>query len=145
MSDYSNEAMDQIVLLLSTYGLKVVGAVAVLIAGWMIAGWSHRIVARGLTKTGRVDLMLVGFFASLAKYLVLAITIIAVLNRAAEDNEFAVRLSDVGSEALREYDLNMEEKAALVSGDVRWLRKHVGRLDGKLRAWPERRLQQERW
>lgn len=72
-------------------------------------------------------------------------TIIAVLNRAAEDNEFAVRLSDVGSEALREYDLNMEEKAALVSGDVRWLRKHVGRLDGKLRAWPERRLQQERW
>ena len=72
-------------------------------------------------------------------------TIIAVLNRAAEDTEFIARLSDLGSDALGEYDLGSEEKAALVSGDVRWLRKHVGRLDDKLKVWPECRLQQERW
>ena len=72
-------------------------------------------------------------------------TIIAVLNRAAEDNEFIARLSDLGSDALGEYDLGSEEKAALVSGDVRWLRKHLGRLDDKLKVWPECRLQQERW
>jgi len=71
--------------------------------------------------------------------------IIAVLNRAAEDNEFIARLSDLGSDALGEYDLGPEEKAALLSGDVRWLRKHVGRLDDKLKVWPECRLQQERW
>ena len=81
MSEYSNEVVDQIVLILSTYGLKVVGAVAVLIVGWMIAGWTRRIVTKGLSKTERVDPMLIGFFASLAKYLVLAITVIAVLNQ----------------------------------------------------------------
>jgi small conductance mechanosensitive channel len=81
MDDYSNEVMDQIVLLLSTYGLKIVGAVAVLIVGWMIAGWSHRIVTKGLSRRERVDPMLIGFFASLAKYLVLAVTVIAVLNQ----------------------------------------------------------------
>jgi len=81
MSEYSNEVVDQVVLVLSTYGLKVVGAVAVLIVGWMIAGWTRRIVTKGLSRTERVDPMLTGFFASLAKYLVLAITIIAVLNQ----------------------------------------------------------------
>jgi signal transduction histidine kinase len=42
-------------------------------------------------------------------------TIIEVLTRAAEDKEFAARLSDVGSDMLEEYDLSPEEKAALVS------------------------------
>ena len=71
--------------------------------------------------------------------------VIAVLNRAAEDKEFMARLSYLGSDALGKYDLGSEERAALVSGDVRWLRKHVGRLDDRLKVWPECRLQQERW
>jgi len=71
--------------------------------------------------------------------------IIAVLSRAAEDREFVARLSDLGSDALREYDLSTEEKAALVSGNVRWLRKHLGVLDDKYKVWLECRLQQERW
>jgi small conductance mechanosensitive channel len=81
MSDYSNEVADQVVLILSTYGLKVVGAVAVLLVGLAIAGWTRRIVTKFLSRTERVDPMLTGFFASLAKYLVLAITVIAVLNQ----------------------------------------------------------------
>jgi small conductance mechanosensitive channel len=81
MSDYSNEFIDQVVLILSTYGLKVVGAVAVLLVGLMIAGWARRIVTKLLSRSERVDPMLTGFFASLAKYLVLAITVIAVLNQ----------------------------------------------------------------
>jgi small conductance mechanosensitive channel len=81
MSDYSNEFIDQVVLILSTYGLKVVGAVAVLLVGLMIAGWARRIVNKLLSRSERVDPMLTGFFASLAKYLVLAITVIAVLNQ----------------------------------------------------------------
>ena len=42
-------------------------------------------------------------------------TIIEVLTRAAEDKEFAAQLSDTGSDMLEEYDLNPEEKAALIS------------------------------
>ena len=40
---------------------------------------------------------------------------IEVLTRAAEDKEFAAGLSDFGLDALEEYDLSPEEKAALVS------------------------------
>ena len=80
MSDYAN-VTDQVVVLLSTYGLRIVGAVAVLIAGWLIAGWTHRIVTKWLSRSEHVDSMLAGFFASMAKYLVLAITVIAVLNQ----------------------------------------------------------------
>jgi len=41
--------------------------------------------------------------------------IIEVLTRAAEDKEFAARVSDIGSDVLEEYDLSPEEKDALVS------------------------------
>ena len=41
--------------------------------------------------------------------------IIEVLKRAAEDKEFTARFSDPGSDALEQYDLSPEEKAALVS------------------------------
>jgi len=41
--------------------------------------------------------------------------IMEVLTRASEDREFAARLSDPDSDALSEYDLGPEEKAALVS------------------------------
>jgi len=41
--------------------------------------------------------------------------IIEVLNRAAEDKEFTARFSDSDSDALEQYDLSPEEKAALVS------------------------------
>jgi two-component system response regulator HydG len=71
--------------------------------------------------------------------------IIAVLNRAAEEREFIEKLSNLGSDALWEYNLAPEEEAALVSGDVRWLEEHVGKLDDKLKVWLECRLQQERW
>jgi two-component system response regulator HydG len=71
--------------------------------------------------------------------------IIAVLNRAAEEREFIEKLSNLGSDALWEYNLAPEEEAALVSGDVRWLEEHIGKLDDKLKVWLECRLQQERW
>jgi DNA-binding NtrC family response regulator len=71
--------------------------------------------------------------------------IMAVLNRAVEERAFIEKLSDLGSGALWEYHLAPEEEAALVSGDVRWLEEHVGKLDEKLKVWLECRLQQERW
>jgi DNA-binding NtrC family response regulator len=71
--------------------------------------------------------------------------IIAVLKRAAEDSAFIEKLTNSGSEALKDYDLAPDEEAALLSGDVVWLEKHVGKLDDKLNTWVECRLQQERW
>lgn len=71
--------------------------------------------------------------------------IMRVLVRAAEDNRFIARLTDHGEDALSEYSLTGREKAALLSGDLRWIEAHLGKLNARLRTWPECRLQQEIW
>ena len=68
-----------------------------------------------------------------------------VLVRAAEDNDFIARLTYQGDEALEPYGLNWREKAALLSGDVRWIEAHLGKLNARLRTWLDCRLQQEMW
>ena len=72
--------------------------------------------------------------------------IVRVLQRAADDIHFIAELSDNGSEALQDYDLTWQARAALLSGDIRWIEAHLGRrLDARLRTWLDCRLQQERW
>ena len=74
-----------------------------------------------------------------------AAEILKVLDRAADDDDFIAQLTDHGSEALQQYDLTMQEKAALLSGDISWIEARVGKLDARLRTWLECRLQQEKW
>lgn len=71
--------------------------------------------------------------------------ILRVLKRAAEDDEFIAQLTDQGSKTLRGYDLSNQAKAALLSGDQRWIEEHVGKLTARLRTWIDCRLQQEIW
>ena len=71
--------------------------------------------------------------------------VLSVLERAAEDNSFIAQLTYRGDEALEGYDLTWEEKAALLSGDIRWIEAHVGKLSARLRTWLDCRLQQEIW
>jgi hypothetical protein len=68
-----------------------------------------------------------------------------VLRRAATDDRFIARLTEQGSKALRKYNLSRKAKAALVSGDIRWVEARVGKLNAKLRTWFDCRLQQEIW
>lgn len=59
--------------------------------------------------------------------------VLSVLNRAAEDVEFFGQLVENPDAALRDYDLSWEEKAALTTGDVRWIESYIGRkLDERL-------------
>lgn len=71
--------------------------------------------------------------------------VLAVLDRATQDNDFFARLAENPAEALKEYDLTPEEKAAIASGDIRKIESWVGKLDERLRTWLIARLQQERW
>jgi ActR/RegA family two-component response regulator len=71
--------------------------------------------------------------------------ILEVLERASRDNQFICKLTNEGSKALEEYRLTWEEKAALISGDVRWIEMHVGPLSDRQKTWLNCRLQQERW
>lgn len=71
--------------------------------------------------------------------------ILGVLERAADDDRFIAQLTHHGADALRGYGLTMEAQAALLCGDVRWIEARVGKLDARLRTWPDCRLQQEIW
>lgn len=80
MNEQLNGLIDQVVELVALYGLKVVGAIAILIVGLFVAGRIAAFTKKGLGRS-RVDPMLQGFISSLVKYTVLAVTVIAVLNQ----------------------------------------------------------------
>ncbi|MDH4269031.1 MAG: formate/nitrite transporter family protein [Dehalococcoidia bacterium] len=71
--------------------------------------------------------------------------LIAVLAKARDDNAFLAQLSENADKALEAYDLSNEAKAALASGDLRWLESRMGFLDEPLRTWVSSRLSQEKW
>ncbi len=71
--------------------------------------------------------------------------ILKVLDRAAEDNGFIAELTYRGPEALEGYHLAPEAEAALLSGDMRWMKAHVGALSEQQQTWLWCRLGQEIW
>ena len=64
---------------LTQWGLKVVGALVVLIIGRMVAGIIRAGVRRAMTKA-EVDATLIPFVASLVYYVIMAVIMIAVLS-----------------------------------------------------------------
>lgn len=73
------EVWQTVVELTTTYGLSVVGAIIILIVGFMVAGWVRSAVKKALGRIDKVDETLRGFFASLSYYAVVVFTVIAVL------------------------------------------------------------------
>ena len=67
--------------LVTAYGLDIVGALVILIVGWMVAGWAGRATKKTLDKSGRIDGTLSPFLSSIVRYVVLAIVIVAVLGQ----------------------------------------------------------------
>jgi len=62
-------------------GLNVVAAIAILVVGWVVAGWVERIVRSSTQRNERLDATLVSVLARIARWGVLAFTLIAVLDR----------------------------------------------------------------
>ena len=62
-----------------SYSLDFVGAILLLVGGWLVARWVSRLLRRHLSDIPGMDLTLVGVVASLARYTVLILVIIAVL------------------------------------------------------------------
>jgi len=71
--------------------------------------------------------------------------LLAVLSKARDDSNFLARLAENPAEVLNDYDITAEEKAALSSGDIRWIESKLGILDEPLRTWLTARLAQEKW
>ncbi|HAA90910.1 MAG TPA: mechanosensitive ion channel protein MscS [Rhodospirillaceae bacterium] len=77
----SEDAIKQVIGLVTTYGMNVIGGVIILILGWMVAKWASRITSRLMGRSGNVDKTLQSFLSSLVKYAILAFVLIAVLNQ----------------------------------------------------------------
>ncbi len=71
--------IETVVNLVSTWGLRVIGALALLIVGRIAAGWVRGSITKALSKA-KTDASLIPFFSSMAYYVVLAVVVTAVLS-----------------------------------------------------------------
>lgn len=91
-----NSIGDEILRILSTYGLKLLGAIAVFIIGKIIAKWLSQLVARAMSRTS-VEKTLIKFLSNLVNIALMAFVIIAALGvMGIETASFAVVLGAAG-------------------------------------------------
>jgi small conductance mechanosensitive channel len=72
---------NQAVGLAVQFGFDLVGALVLLIGGWIVAGWARRGVLRVLDRAPRLDETLKPVIASVARYGILILVLIAVLSQ----------------------------------------------------------------
>lgn len=97
MENAVQENLDVILELLSIYGLRVVGAIVILIVGWTVAGWGRRLVLRSTAKIQTMDETVARFLASLVRYGIIAFTVLAVLSQfGVETASFIAVLATMG-------------------------------------------------
>jgi len=81
MDQQIQDIMQMVYGVLATYGINVVGALVIIVVGFMVAGWARRTLERTLSRSGKMDPTLVRFFGSLVRYAIIAFVIIAALQR----------------------------------------------------------------
>ena len=69
--------------------------------------------------------------------------VLGVLSRAADDQKFWDDLMELGSEALGKTQLISDAKAAIASGDLKWINENVGELNQKQLRFIYKRLERE--
>jgi len=74
-----NGAAGVLVAMIATYGLRVVGAIVILVAGWMAARLTYTNIVRLCERTSRIDRTVATFLANGTRYAVLVFTFVAVL------------------------------------------------------------------
>lgn len=76
-----NMVAEEVMSVISVYGLQVVGAVAILIVGWLASGWAAKATGKAMGRIRNIDETLARFFQSTVRYLVLVVTVIMVLSQ----------------------------------------------------------------
>jgi len=77
MAGLENLDMDASVALFTVWGMRVISALFILIAGWAIGAWLQKTI----TSIKKLDGTLKSFLGGLAKYTVLAVAIVTVLGQ----------------------------------------------------------------
>lgn len=73
--------LPQAIEIVSTWGVNVVGALVILIAGFVAAGWLARLTSSALGRSRNVDATPHRFLTSIVRYGVIVFMVIAVLER----------------------------------------------------------------
>ncbi len=95
------ENIDEIVAeVIIPYGLNIVGAIVILIIGWLIAGWASKRVRKACDKSERIDMTLTPILSQTVKVVILLVTVIAVLNRFGVETTSLVALIGVAGLAV---------------------------------------------
>jgi small conductance mechanosensitive channel len=73
-------AANTLVALATTYGMRVVGAIIILVGGWWVSRLLYSFIIRIMTKSERFDRTVTYFLANGARYMLLVLTFSAVLS-----------------------------------------------------------------
>src|SRR5262245_48106859 len=79
LENQASNAANVAVTLITTYGLRVVGAIVILIVGWVASRLLYSAVLRLCEKSPRIDRTITLFLGNGVRYLVLVFTFVAVL------------------------------------------------------------------
>lgn len=74
------QMLDSATTLGADYGMRAVGALVILLVGWFVAVQVQRAMLGIGRKSPRVDLTIASFIGGLAKYLIIAFTVVAMLS-----------------------------------------------------------------
>ncbi len=73
------KVMENFQVMALDYGLDLVGAIVILVAGWIVAGWVRTAADKGLSRLPKAEPTVTKAVSSLARYLVLVLVVVAVL------------------------------------------------------------------
>lgn len=77
-----NQTVSETILsYIALYGLQVVGALLMLLAGYLIAGWLARAVSRACGRSKKIDPALKGVFPKITRIVILVFTVLSVLKQ----------------------------------------------------------------
>ncbi len=94
--ELSKEQIDQLIAVVTDYGLRIVAALLILLIGKWISGWVRKIFRAGLEKR-KVDVALVGFLGSIAyALLMIAVIITAISQLGVQTTSFIAVLGAAG-------------------------------------------------
>jgi len=81
MEKETRELIESVIAIGVEYGVDIIGALVLLIVGWVIAGWVRRGVRHGLDRIPQMDETLKPFLAKLVWYVIMIFVLVAVLNQ----------------------------------------------------------------
>lgn len=79
LTDTQLEQLEKLGDLLLGYGLDLIAGIVLLCLGWLFAGWAQRTMLKLLGRTPRMDRTLRPVIASVVRYLILVLVVVAVL------------------------------------------------------------------